>query len=120
MLIPLSLSHSLVFPLITKFEFLSSSILFAPTKNIAILRESLNLSMNVVNCSSETECFKNGNAIPTLSAPRAIDFAASRPDLVPPDVTTGTSTASATSTVLIAVGIHQSQNVSTKYMSTAL
>lgn len=44
-----------------------------------------------------------------MSAPRAIAFAASKPVLIPPDAITGMSTASRTSTVLIAVGIPQSQ-----------
>ena len=54
------------------------------------------------------------------------DFAIISPNFWPftlwflPDETTGTSTASATSTVLIAVGIPQSQNVSPKYLSSAL
>ena len=82
--------------------------------------ESLYFDMNLFNCSCETEFFKNGKAIPTASAPRAIAFAASRPLRIPPDEITGTLTALVTSAVLIAVGIPQSQNVSPKYLSSAL
>ena len=57
--------------------------------------------------------------MPTASAPRAIALAASRPVLIPPDEMTGTLTALVTSTVLIAVGIPQSQNTSPRYLSSA-
>ena len=103
----------------TKLDCFNSSMLLAPTRNIAILSESLNLSINLFNCSCEAEFFRNGNAMPTASAPRAIALAASSHVLMPPDEMTGTSTAFTTSTVLAAVGIPQSQNISPRYLSSA-
>ena len=95
-------------------------MLFAPTKNIAILKDSLNLLIYSIISSTLTDSFKNGKAIPTASAPRAIALAASKPLRIPPEEITGTSTEEVTSTVLIAVGIPQSQKVSPKYLSSAL
>jgi len=97
----------------TKGALARSLGLLQPERKIAVLSSSITVFKNSLTAPGPlTASFSTGKAMAAISAPRARHLATSKPVLTPPEAITSRPVEQATSRMLAAVGIPQSQKTS--------